>query len=268
MKIFFNKAAKFNFMNKIMENNFEKKFVKITCISDTHNKTKDLILPEGDILIHCGDFTKCGRKKEIIQFNEFMKNQNFKHKIVIAGNHDVPFDSENYDYLIKRFKDLRIYKNERDIVTYQEAKDLLKDCIYLENSGINIENINIWGYPISDTGGVDGAFYYSSEKDSEILKTYLDKIPENIDILISHGPPKGILDKIVDGSNVGCELLREYVLNKIKPKYHLFGHIHESNGRTQIKIGDKEINFINAALCNVKYQPLNEIFSFEYEIKN
>jgi len=244
-----------------MDNNTEfKKSIKITCISDTHTKTNDLILPEGDILIHCGDFTRIGRKKEIMQFNEFMKNQKFKHKMVIAGNHDLVFDSDNYDYLVNIYKDK--YK-KGELVTYEEARNLLKDCIYLENSGIRLMNINFWGYPVSSCP-VYGAFNYDSESNESKIKGFLDKVPNDIDIFISHGPPQGILDKIYDGKNVGCKVLRDYILNKIKPKFHVFGHIHESNGITNEFINDKEIKFINAAVCNIKYQPTNKIISFEY----
>ncbi len=248
-----------------MNKSNNKRKVKITCISDTHTKTNDLVLPEGDILIHCGDFTRFGRKKEIDKFNEFIKNQKFSHKIVIAGNHDIVFDNDNYSFLTEKYR--QHFKNN-DLVSSEEAKALLKDCVYLENSGVKIMNINFWGYPVSDTGGQDGAFYYDSDRHAENIKKYLDKVPDNIDIFISHGPPFGILDKIVDGTSVGCKILKDYVFTKIKPKYHVFGHIHESNGIAKETIGDKEICFINAAVCDVEYKPVNEINSFEYENDN
>ena len=236
------------------------KKIKITCISDTHTKTKDLILPEGDILIHCGDFSMYGRRKEILAFNDFLKKQNFKHKIVIAGNHDIVFDKENYDYLTTKYKDSF---NKKDLISHDEAKGLLKDCVYLENSGCTIMDLNIWGYPVSDTGGVEGAFVYDSKNNEEKIKSFLEKIPGNIDILVSHGPPYGILDKIHDNTNVGCKILRDYVFNKIKPRYHIFGHIHESSGVVKEKVFDKEIMFVNSAVCDLKYKPTNEIISFE-----
>ncbi len=88
-------------------------------------------------------------------------------------------------------------------------------------------------------------------------------IPEGTDILITHGPPYGILDKTFDKLSVGCQDLLDAVI-KIKPKYHIFGHIHESNGH--IKLNETE--FINASICNLSYKPFNKFYTFELEDKS
>jgi predicted phosphodiesterase len=62
--------------------------MRVVCISDTHNKHSDLVLPEGDILIHCGDYCHFGYEEETDSFDEWLGKQNFAHKFVVKGNHD------------------------------------------------------------------------------------------------------------------------------------------------------------------------------------
>ena len=85
--------------------------IKCVAISDTHNTTDGYKVPEGDILFHTGDFTKIGLEKEIIHFNNFLGTLNFKHIVVIAGNHDLGFDKENKEELREKVKDfVRIFE--------------------------------------------------------------------------------------------------------------------------------------------------------------
>ena len=123
----------------------ESKFIKFVCISDTHNLTNDLILPNGDILIHCGDFTVNGSLNDVVHFNNFLKNQKqFKYKIVIAGNHDISFDLENYKEIFE------IKKKKYETYFYPEfIKSQLTDCIYLENSSVKLFGYKIFGSPFS-----------------------------------------------------------------------------------------------------------------------
>jgi Icc-related predicted phosphoesterase len=112
------------------------------------------------------------------------------------------------------------------------------NIIYLENSGTVIEGLKIWGSPVTPYF-MDMAF--NKRRGAEIKKIW-NKIPNNLDVLITHGPPKDIFD-----NGLGCEDLSNK-LKIAKPKFHIFGHIHEHNGR-------KEINgttYINAALVNDK----------------
>jgi Icc-related predicted phosphoesterase len=237
-----------------MENNSESNKIKVVCISDTHTKHKNLKLPSGDILIHSGDFTHKGRKKEVIEFNKFLKEQNFKYKVVIAGNHELTFDEERYDKLMSTF-------GMTGEIKPNEAKELLTDCIYLENSGIELYGYKFWGSPMTPE------FYtWAFMKTREEIDKYWKMIPDDTDILITHGPPMGVLDKTINGEHVGCERLLYHVVERVKPLYHIYGHIHESNGLFSFEVDKgRYINFINASTCNYSYKPENDIHTFYLE---
>lgn len=207
--------------------------MKILFISDTHGEHQKLNdLPQADILIHSGDISKRGKDYEIEDFIKWFSSLDFRYKIFIAGNHDFYFES-------------------KAISKIQEM--LPQDVFYLCDTGITIEEINIWGSPITPT------FFnwaFNRDRGSNIAK-YWDKIPQNTDILITHGPPSGILDQTISGSNVGCEdLLKKIRL--IKPKYHLFGHIHEAYGVYETTY----TTFINGSILDEDYQISNLPISF------
>lgn len=200
--------------------------MKVVFISDTHSQHEKLDMPEGDLLIHSGDFTTLGKVNEIVGFNDWLGKQPLKHKIIIAGNHDLLFESNN-----------------------SLARSLITNAIYLENSEVNIEGLKIYGTPVSPR------FYnwaFNKERGSEINR-YWDMIPNNVDILITHSPPYKILDKSFKGEYCGCEGLLEKI-KLVKPKIHCFGHIHESYGILE----QDNIKFINSSSLDSKYQPTNK----------
>lgn len=202
--------------------------MKIIVISDTHNLHDKVKVPDGDVLVHCGDFTGLGTVKELISFNSFLGKLPHKKKIIIPGNHDILFE-----------------KNQ------SLARSLLSNASVLIDELIEIEGIKFFGSPWTPAFG-NWAFMRNREK----LQYTWERIPEEIDVLITHGPPMGILDKIgsYDGStNVGCQFLANKV-KKIKPKAHLFGHIHEGYGR----LLSDDVLFINAAVCDGNYRPINK----------
>lgn len=206
--------------------------LSIVCISDTHNQLRYIKVPDGDVLVHAGDFSMQGRAAEIQEFNDQLGRLPHKHKIVIAGNHDIGFETHPED-----------------------AKALLTNATYLEDSGVEIEGVKFWGSPWQPQF-YDWAFNLERGED---LREKWQKIPEDIDVLITHGPPRFILDMAyrqgpLPDESVGCDDLRDEVLNRIKPRYHVFGHIHESRGH--IKIGDTE--FINASILDGKYRIKNK----------
>jgi Icc-related predicted phosphoesterase len=96
-------------------------------------------------------------------------------------------------------------------------------------------------------------FDWAFNADEDDLYETWSKIPDGIDILVTHGPPKGVLDITQDGDSVGCPILAAEIMYRIKPKYHIFGHIHEGYGQQKIE----GITYINASTCNRKYQPVN-----------
>ncbi len=210
--------------------------MKIVFISDTHGFHHQLNELEGDLIIHAGDVTSRGKEAEVVDFLTWFGELKFDYKIFIAGNHDFFFEKVSLNIL-----DELIPKN----------------VIYLNDSGISIDDINIWGSPIQPWFH-DWAF--NKKRGSEIKKHW-DIIPNNTDILITHGPPFGIGDKTVYQSNVGCEDLLEKVA-VLKPKIHVFGHIHEDYGIKE-KNGTK---FINASVLNVRYQMVNPPIVLNYKI--
>jgi Icc-related predicted phosphoesterase len=202
--------------------------MKIICISDTHGQHQQLKLPIGDVLIHAGDISGRGRDYEIISFINWFSNQPHPNKIFIAGNHDFYFEKEK-DETIRKL--------------------IPENIIYLNDSGITIDGINFWGSPITPWF-YDWAF--NRQRGADIRKHW-EKIPENTDILITHGPPFGILDETTRGEKVGCKDILPFIEN-IKPKLYVFGHIHEAYGIKKID----EIIFVNASVLNEGYEMVNE----------
>lgn len=209
--------------------------MKIVAISDTHGKHQSLVLPKGDMLIHAGDVSSRGKEIEIIEFLKWFGSLDFKYKIFIAGNHDFYF--ERYSHNIEKLNQI-----------------IPLNLIYLNDNSIEIEGINIWGSPISPW------FYnwaFNRFRGEDIMKHWY-KIPQNTDILITHGPVFGILDKTTRNERVGCkDLLRK--VGEIKPKFHICGHIHEAYGH--IKQGDTE--YINASVLDENYNLRNKPLVFE-----
>jgi Icc-related predicted phosphoesterase len=207
----------------------------LTLISDTHGQHDQLNLQGGDMLIHAGDVCNRGMEYEVLSFLNWFKIQDYKYKVFIAGNHDWFFEQETDDYI---------------------QKIIPKEVIYLNDSGVCINGFNIWGSPIQPT-----FFDWAFNRDSgAAIDKHWQLIPKNTDILITHGPPFGILDKTMRGEAVGCEMILKKV-NEIKPKLHVFGHIHEGYG-----LIDKEnTTFVNASVLDIRYNLRNEPVTIDYE---
>jgi len=201
--------------------------MKLTFISDTHSLHRQIKLSGGDLLIHAGDVCNRGTEGEVLAFIQWFEKQDYVHKIFIAGNHDWFFEEYSDNYIRK----------------------LLPESIYyLNDSGIEINKVKFWGSPIQPT------FFnwaFNRERGAEIDQHW-QKIPSDTDILITHGPPFGILDKTVGNLNVGCEMLRKKV-DALQPKIHVFGHIHESRGILE----QNNTTFINAATADIHYKMVN-----------
>jgi Icc-related predicted phosphoesterase len=207
--------------------------LKFVAIADTHGKHKDLTIPSGDMLIHAGDISMKGDEDEIIDFLNWFDEQNFKHKILIAGNHDFYFETESQE----------------------QIEELLpKNITYLKDSSTTINEFKIWGSPITPWF-FNWAF---NRHRGEQINRHWDLIPPDTDILITHGPIFRTLDKNSEGQHVGCKDLFNKV-QEIRPKVHICGHIHESYG-TADKMG---IKFINASVVNKNYELTNSPILFE-----
>ncbi|KAG0278993.1 metallophosphoesterase domain-containing protein 1 [Linnemannia gamsii] len=278
-------------------------WLRMVCISDTHNKTdaNNYHIPEADVLVHAGDFTKMGTTAQIDQFIDWLKSlTQIPIKIVVAGNHDVVLDKEFYEQHWHRF-----HTTKED---HQVAVDKLKAAghgiIYLNNEGYivngaqllheknqeqkNRSSSGIMTQHMDTTGGdamdidvsstvdpregwVEGYRIWASPWQPEFwewafnevrgkLKDIWKHIPEDTDILMTHGPPKYHGDIVPHDKNlhVGCEELLER-LKVVRPLYHVFGHIHEGYGVSKIEWDeeDRSTVCINASTCTVNYKPLN-----------
>jgi len=205
--------------------------IRIVAISDTHGNHWGLEVPDGDILLHAGDMTVRGSIEDVKDFDAFLGQLPHPVKIVIAGNHDFCF--------------------ERDP---EGSAAVLTNAIYIQDQSVSIEGMHFFGSPWQPWFH-DWAF--NLRRGSEIRAKW-ELIPEGIDVLITHGPPHGHGDRTFRGEIVGCRDLL-VVVERIQPRFHIFGHIHEGAGVT----ANEHTTFINASSCNHYFEPVNEPIMFE-----
>jgi Icc-related predicted phosphoesterase len=206
----------------------------LDCVSDLHGEYPKLL--GGDVLIVAGDLTACDIYSQMLDFYDWLEKQDYELKIFIAGNHDG---------LLKDYKPGYNYD---------------KTVLYLRDSGVEFRGFKIWGSPWTPT------FYnwhFMKDRGAEIRERW-DLIPKDTDILITHGPPHGILDSAKRGGqheHVGCEELYD-VVREIKPKLHVFGHIHGAHGirvKDWSSEGEKPHStiFVNASIMDDNYEAVH-----------
>jgi Icc-related predicted phosphoesterase len=209
----------------------EQGLVKLVLISDMHGQHGRLKVPDGDILVVAGDFTTQGSFTEIANFNGWLGGLPHKHKIVIAGNHDVMFEKDP-----------------------GFARSLITNAIYLQDEGVEVMGLKFWGSPWTPFF-CNWAF---NLRTGEERRQKWERIPEGLDVLITHGPPAGILDRTYDGEHVGCsELLAKLASLESEPRLHVFGHIHEAAGRERHPGFRTE--FVNAGALDGRYVPKDQL---------
>ena len=207
------------------------KTMRIVAISDTHGHHRELDIPPGDVLVHAGDLTRFGERSELRDFNNFVGSLPHKHKVIVAGNHDFCFERDR-----------------------ESCAAELKNCIYLQDDEVTLDGVSFYGSPWQPWF-YDWAF--NLRRGPEIRAKW-DLIPSQVDILITHGPPAGVLDRTLQGAAVGCIDLLE-VVERVKPRLHIFGHIHEGAGI----IESDGTTFINASTCNIDYRAVNPPIVFD-----
>jgi 3',5'-cyclic AMP phosphodiesterase CpdA len=221
---------------------------KLTLISDTHNKHKLLNgdLHGGDIILHAGDISSMGYEHEITEFAKWYDGLDYKHKIFIAGNHDWGFQN-NVDKVNKILDTYKTIKYVQDkMVTIQEEDK---------------PEIKIWGSPWQPE-------FYNWAFNLPIggweLEQKWNDFPEDVDILITHGPAWGFLDDVEGrrGIHLGCELLAKRI-KKIKPKIHICGHIHTGYGH----YFDGDTHYFNASMLNESYLYNHNPWQIEWDPK-
>jgi len=227
--------------------------MKIDCIADLHGYQPKL--EGGDLLIVAGDLTARDKLSEWAVFFSWLSQQYYTKKIIIAGNHDGQLEHG----MPKNQKEADELKAVQDFL--QEVDEAEKpEFEYLCDYGTEFEGLKIWGSPWTPT------FFnwHFMKKRGEEIKKQWDLIPDDTDILITHGPAYGILDvsgfsrKRVGGTNhCGCEELRNAV-ERVKPKLHVFGHIHESYGETVLLFDNTDTRCVNASIMDGDYNPVNK----------
>lgn len=189
----------------------------LVLFGDTHELHREVEVPAGDILICVGDFTMFSKNLSAIEdFNEWLGELPHRHKIVVPGNHEFFLESN------------------------PERRSLLDNAHVLIDEGIEIEDLNIYGSPMTPLYGA--AFGKSSAKDR---KRHWSKVPDRTHVLVTHGPPFGLLDRpSVQAEPMGDPELRNRVRELHSLKLHVFGHVHGAHGAVE----QDGVTFANVAL--------------------
>lgn len=197
----------------------------IVFIADTHGMHEQVVLPDGDILVHAGDLSMHGELDDVDRFSEWLQGLPHRHKIVIAGNHDFCFERRP-----------------------EEARRRLRGCFYLQDQAAEVAGLRFWGSPWQPWF-YDWAF--NLERGPAIAAKWA-RIPGDTDVLITHGPPRGHGDRTTSGEQVGCADLLERI-RRVRPRVHVFGHIHEGYGTSR----EDGMLLVNASVCTFGYRPVN-----------
>lgn len=223
--------------------------LKIVAISDTHSYHRQIVVPDGDVLVHAGDLTWKGELSIIEDFANWLKDLPHKHKVIIFGNHEL-----GMQYGPKRSKAIQMIKDA--------------GAIYLENSEVIIDGLKIYGSPATPWFH-DWEWNYQRGKD---IATVWSKIPVDTNVLITHGPPFMIMDGVPKATafaeegivyeHVGCKDLLEKMAELPNLVAHIFGHIHDGAGM----IIHNGITFINASSCTEQYAASNPPIVFEVKL--
>jgi predicted phosphodiesterase len=204
--------------------------MRLVILSDTHGLHGFISsVPDGDVLIHAGDMTGRGTLEDIEGFLGWFGALPHPHKLLVTGNHDWIFE-------------------RRPTV----AEGLIPTGVtYLRDAGVSIAGINFWGSPWQPWF-YDWAF--NLHRGAEIATKWA-LIPIDVHVLITHGPPHGILDDVVmpAGKHQGCEALRERLGSLPALRLHAFGHIHEAYGM----LSEGACRFVNASICDFHHAPVN-----------
>lgn len=224
--------------------------VRFVCISDTHNCGGRMrhAVPPGDVLLHAGDFTMAGSAKEVDAFSAFLGTLPHRHKLVIAGNHELSFDPGT-TWLAASREQAAV----DDAVSAMKRR--LVNCTYLQDSEATVFGLKVYGSPWQPWHN-DWAF--NLQRGRALLDKW-ERIPSDTDVLLTHTPPIGHGDLCVLDQHVGCVELLGVVQRRVRPRFHVFGHIHEGYGMTT----DGQTVFVNAAICDVRYRPVNAPLIFD-----
>lgn len=206
----------------------------IDCIADLHGHTPRM--PGGEVLLLAGDYTASNKQEQWLVFFEWIKGLPYDHIVLIAGNHDGLLHS---------------------LMQSEAVKEVLEEASvhYLCDSMVEINGMKIWGSPWTPVFDRVNPRTKAFMKPDNDLDGHFEKIPEGIDVLLTHGPPKGGLDQNEHGEHCGS-LSLSYHMVRAKPKIHVFGHIHEQAGK-RLTIGDEnqKTTLFNVSCVDQRYKP-------------
>ncbi len=215
--------------------------MKLVCLSDNHSNYEDFTVPDGDILIHAGDFSFQGKPREIVDFMDWLNRQPHTHKLWIPGNHELSLEDFSYNIEV-------IEKDTNSICIHD--KETTIDGVKFCGTAFTPE-FNNWAYNLTN-------------RQSSL---FWDIMP-NTDVLVTHGPPRNVLDvSSFEGRPLGCPYHFEY-LKRTKPKINIFGHIHGSGGLEEKLQWDdgSTTHCANVAVLNEKYKFKNKPTVLEIEL--
>ena len=201
--------------------------LRLVLLSDPHGLHREIGIPDGDVLVHAGDFCSDGRDDEARSFGEFFRSLPHRRKVAIEGNHD------------------RCLEADPDL-----GREIFAGCHYLLDSGVEIGGVTFWGSPWQPWF-FDMAF--NLERGAELREKW-GLIPAQVDVLITHGPPQFVLDRTETGESVGCEELR-HATERTRPRLYVFGHIHHGHGWRRLG----RTLHINASNCAGYQEHLNPV---------
>lgn len=211
--------------------------MRFVIISDTHG-LQDIMrhpIPDGDVLIHCGDIGSSQSQGIFAKFNKWIGHYPHPTKICIAGNHD--------GWLEKTPSDITI--------------PCLSNVTYLQDRMIEVGGFIIYGSPWTP----EFCNWFFQLRTPAHARRIWERIPADTDILITHGPAYKILDETEDGDHVGCPYLLERIQDLKNLKLHCFGHIHEGAG----VLFENGVHYVNASICTRNYSPINRAIVLDLE---
>lgn len=241
--------------------------MKLVAISDTHslhNKETFPEIPEGDILVHAGDATRHGNVEELIEFLQWFGQQPHPYKIYVPGNHDRAIDSQFYfeKYIgLKPKEELLQQAAETAAKVMQHVPDgvtvLIDESLVIEDPDMT-RSLTLYGSPFTPKYH---SFNWAFLRNRGIpLEDKWSSIPDDTDILITHGPSYGHGDLAPPYGaplprHAGCLELLKRIIN-VEPKLHICGHIHCGYGAYQSD--EIKTTFINASICDESYEPTHK----------
>ena len=179
--------------------------------------------------MHAGDLSRRGQVSEVESSADWLRSLPHRHKVVIAGNHDLCLQAN--------------------------PRKLLHGLTYLEDEAVEIEGLRIYGSPWTPA---HGEWAFQKER-GPALRAVWEKVPDQLDLLVTHGPPFGILDQHVEGHHLGCPDLLERV-RQVNPALHLFGHVHEAYGCLHAG----KTMYVNGCNCALGYRSFQDPVVFDW----